>query len=131
MKHHWYVLEHFSSSLSIKHTDNILIANCFLLQVNYSLKNKLTEPQYSEYVDNCQFILTVVFHLEIKSSLLLKHCCMCFILLGDRKSSNTYHWCFKGKWVFLKNIYSDFMKAFIVYVFHRELCQKDLRVEII
>ena len=33
--------------------------------------------------------------------------------------------------MFLKNIYSDFMKAFIVYVFHRELCQKDLRVEII
>lgn len=33
--------------------------------------------------------------------------------------------------MFLKNIYSDFMKAFIVCVFHHELCQKELRVEII
>ena len=33
--------------------------------------------------------------------------------------------------MFLKNIYSDFMKAFIVCVFHHELCQKDLGGEII
>ena len=33
--------------------------------------------------------------------------------------------------MFLKNIYSDFMKAFIFYVFRLDLYQKDLRVEII
>jgi hypothetical protein len=33
--------------------------------------------------------------------------------------------------VFLKNIYSHFMKAFVFYVFYLDLCQKDLRVEII
>ena len=52
----------------MKHTDSILVVSYFLLQVNHSLKNKLMiEPQSLEYVDNCQFIHTVVFHLERKS----------------------------------------------------------------